>query len=109
MKRSSRLRGILWSFILLSVTANAMSFPRHDPTAPAILSEASAQNAKIGYDLQSILIKHPRPLALINNKFVTEGDIIDNAKVISIRRNAVILDDSTQKITLYLFDQSIQE
>lgn len=111
MKPIANALDIIFSctLFLLSFQVNAWTFPRRDPTTPVTYTEGSSKNEKVGYDLQSIIIGRTRPLALVNDKFVTIGDMIDNAKVIAINRNSVILEDSTQRITLYLFDRSIQE
>ncbi len=78
-----------------------------DPTAPAfsITASPSKQAAdKPNYVVKSILVDGSRRIALINDKFVSKGDMVNNAEIIAIHKNSVDLMESGQKITVYLFD-----
>lgn len=96
---------------LISTTITAEVVVGRDPTQPAtfnvIIDKKQAGTPTAGYQLQSILISKDRSLALINDKFVSVGDVIGSAKVIGIDRNSVILSESGRKLTIYLFDRSI--
>jgi hypothetical protein len=81
-----------------------------DPTAPAIVSGVTvkSEGGGVAYQLQSIMIDGDRRIALINDKFVSQGDLVNNAEVLAINKNSVVLVESGQKITLYLFE-GVQE
>jgi hypothetical protein len=97
--------------VLVLVSIDTHAALGRDPTSPPTVTRSA--NADSGNGLQSIIIGNARPRALINDKFVTIGDTVDNMKVLSITPNAVILESTAKKhITLYLFDtidHSIQE
>lgn len=52
--------------------------------------------------LLAISVKAGSTIALINDKIVKQGDIIDGYEVLSITKNSVLLDNGKKKITLVL-------
>lgn len=112
---------------------NADTIIEHDPTMPAIA--LAAKNAKQEkeqepiYMLQSTIISPTRRLALVialpadaleksdeeliksidlalsTAKYVTVGDRVGEATVISIEKRSVVLSQSGRKQTIYLFEQ----
>jgi hypothetical protein len=99
-----------WVGLLFSASLCADPIINRDPTAPALQVQSSTKNVteKPNYILQSILVDGGRRIALINDMFVSEGDMVNNAKVIAIHKNSVDLMESGQKVTIYLFGE-IQE
>lgn len=106
----SQVNPVIFCFILLfalsSVNAASDFTTGRDPTKPAINlinSVVAPKTFTTGYELQSIIIRKTKRLALINGQYVTVGDAVGEAKVIDINRNDVVLLASGKKITLYLF------
>lgn len=101
---------ILWLF---STGVMSDTVVEHDPTQPdARLFSPKNTNPiqAVGtqtYQLQSIIIRKTKRIALINENLVTIGDKVGNATVIGIDKNAVILSESGKKTTIYLFDNRI--
>ena len=70
-------------------------------------SRFSSTEAKVNYNLQSIswnlsgiIFNTTTPLAIINKKPVTVGQIVDNAKVVAIEKDEVILKIDDKQIKL---------
>lgn len=114
MKRVSLFKFcLILLFPLLSNNIYSQEVSGRDPTRPSQytsnVSEANkSATPRVGYNLQSVIIGKTRRLALINDKFVTVGDVIGNAKVIAISRNTVVLSESGKKVTIYLFERGIR-
>ncbi|WP_133129855.1 hypothetical protein [Legionella yabuuchiae] len=96
-------------FPLLSGGISAAQDQWRDPTRPSLYRALEPKGAKKNqtYNLQSIIIGKSRRMALINDKFVTVGDRVGDAKVVAIERNSVVLSESGRRLTIYLFDRSI--
>jgi hypothetical protein len=115
MSKSFMLIALLFPLLAVAVP----ELPLHDPTKPAIFPEApttgTIKPAKVGqapiktFNLQAIMIQNSRRIALINDKFTREGDIVDGAKILSIDNNTVILLYEGQKIQLYLFETGMRK
>lgn len=69
-----------------------------DPTAP----QAMPNSAYNGYVLMAIMSSPDKHIAVINDKIVHEGDLVDNAKVLAIHDNTVELDSPNGRLTLTL-------
>ncbi|GGI85112.1 hypothetical protein [Legionella impletisoli] len=96
-------------FPLLSGKINAATEQLRDPTRPSLYRnlEPKGDKKNQSYNLQSVIIGKSRRMALINDKFVTVGDVVGDAKVVAIERNSVVLSESGRRLTIYLFDRSI--
>ncbi|MCP5208672.1 MAG: hypothetical protein H7A01_15850 [Hahellaceae bacterium] len=70
-----------------------------DPTKPSGFSRVAApqtvQKAANNYTLSSIVYGGGRSQAVINGRFYQQGDSVDGAKIMDIRRDSVILQDET--------------
>lgn len=109
MKVQFIIYGLLMAFIS-PIGAQQAAITR-DPTQPAVI-ENTVSNDKATkrslYDLQSIIIGKTRRLALINDRFVSVGDVVGDAKVVVIDKNRVVLSEGERQLTLYLFDHNIR-
>ncbi len=66
------------------------SSPRESNSASARMSENSARSGK-GWSLTGIIDNGTMPFAFINGKMVKVGDLIDQARVVSIEKQKVTL------------------
>ena len=79
-----------------------------DPTRPMILpGEQVTATGKP--ELSAIIISKDRRIAVISGSVVRVGDIIGNAKVVSIESNTVQLDAPSGRITLNLMDSTVRQ
>lgn len=67
-----------------------------DLTAPVIKKEPPVLNWKI----KGIVWNSDRPQAIINDRVVDVGDIVDKAKIIAIRKAEIVVEIDGQKITV---------
>lgn len=77
-----------------------------DPTRPLVTNIKQSTDKTQPLTLQSIVFSPIRQIAIINYQTVKVGDTVENAKVLTIRKNLVILLTHEGKLTLYLFDSS---
>lgn len=88
--------------LLTAVTFNAFIaaplLALNDPTKPMGFGEKAAE--RVNFTLNSILFSADRQVAIINGKAVLEGEQISGAKVVSISRSAVVLNQRGRVITL---------
>jgi len=105
-----------WALFFLLCCAVAPAFAQalvdRDPTRPIDYKGLGLKNAEApqsGLTLRAILIGEKRRHALINNRYVKVGDVIGSAKVITIKKGSVTLEDSGRKITLRLFEHTIRK
>jgi len=78
-----------------------------DPTRPPAwlgnsIQAAPQQSAGQSYLLQQILVSEQRRLAIINGELVSEGQSIQNARVVNISFDKVVLRVGSKKKTLTL-------
>ncbi|MCW8829599.1 MAG: general secretion pathway protein GspB [Gammaproteobacteria bacterium] len=78
------------------------------PPAAASTSQVSKKSVQ-HYHLSSILISPSHRSAIINTKRVSVGERIDNARVVEIRGNGVILSVAGKTRTLALLPISIKK
>ena len=79
-----------------------------DPTMPAYLRKpapkkvikAKPRKPQKPLSVSSILVSPDRSVAIINNKVVTRGDVVDNARVVDIQRNKVVVKRNGKSLTL---------
>lgn len=62
-----------------------------DPTRPAVPKE---------WTLKGIVYAEENPLAFINRQSVRVGDVVNNAEVVAINKNSVIIRHDDREITL---------
>lgn len=80
----------------------------HDPTRPYILQDKGMINNHNPLVLTAIYIAPDRRIAVINSTLLKEGDQIQGARVATIEPNYVILDNSGEKMVLYLVEQPVK-
>ncbi len=68
--------------------------------AQALQPKQAKQAVQHDFILSGIIYNATNPVAIINKKPVKAGDTVDNAKVINIARNKVVLDCCGKRITL---------
>ncbi len=99
----------VWLVVLLGLSAGTQAaddFDLPDPTrngptrAYAAKPPAAASSAELV--LQSTLVGAGRSLATINGKTLAAGDVIDNAKVVAIGANEVVLERNGRELRLQL-------
>ncbi|MBI5286664.1 MAG: hypothetical protein HY878_03635 [Deltaproteobacteria bacterium] len=112
--KSQRLRTFIASFSLLLATAStafaqrgsgeSLSEMRHlpspkesaplpwgkDPIIP-IISGVKGDTGRVDIRLSAIIYSETRPSAIINNRIVYMGDVVNGQKVVDIKREYVIL------------------
>lgn len=109
---------LLLSFILLqnSSVRKKIEEVKYQPgtsteelvSSTQIVEESDAQEAVIlagkppSLSLTGIIWGYGRPAALINNRIVKEGDLIEGAEVLEIRQNEVKLNFGGQELSLSL-------
>ena len=80
-----------WLLLLFSLffVMKVMAIPLYDPTHPtsAVLHEGGDL---YGITVSSILFSNKRHIAVVNGKYVKEGDMIQGLKVIKIHSNSVV-------------------
>lgn len=84
-------------------SASGADFPAiADPTKPIGESAAPEQNRSNSWKLQGIFDYSGHSMAVVNGKNVFVGDSVNGAKVVSIRKNTVIVVSGVERITLTL-------
>lgn len=85
-----------------------------DPTAPLTMSaspgptQASLFSLLSTYKVTSILIRPNTKVAVINSRQVREGEMVGNAEVVRIEKNAVTLNVAGEERVLELYGRSIK-
>ena len=104
MKTKLLLIILLWG-MLLPVMAQL-----RDPTEPPMGVDITVKsNAKKGVVVTSIIISPTRRLALINGKYLKAGDLVAGNKVVSIRREYVLLSYSGKKFKVYVIKNEVHK
>lgn len=75
---------------------------KNDPTKPLSWQRVSGKKGQEALKLNSLLISKTRKVAIINGKRVKEGDVIGNAKVVTIKKGKVVVSRNGQYETLKL-------
>lgn len=83
-----------------------MRDPTQPPAIPISVTQETPQYEG-DYKLQSILIGPMRKLAMINGELVSVGSKIQNARVVAINKNYVVLLIGGRQMTLYLFGKRL--
>ena len=100
----------LWIVVIaLPVNGGALIDPTRPTTVP--LPNLTARTALLppSWKLESTLIAPDRKVAVINGRLVTEGELIDGARVISIRKNSVLVKTTTESFTLQLLPDIVRK
>ncbi len=83
-----------------------------DPTRPASYGQAAAAHAsesRRGWTLDSTLVAPDRRVAVINGKRVSEGESVDGARIIEIRKLDVLIQADGRRITLQLLPDIVKK
>lgn len=97
---------MMYSMVLMPNLAHAQM---RDPTQPPIATEQTEEGGKTVFKLNSIVIGKHRRIATINDQFVSVGDRIAGAKVVSIRANRVTLLIGGKVLQLYLVGNEVKK
>lgn len=63
-----------------------------------------------GINLQAIFIKKDGlKYALINNLLIKEGEKVGNSEIVTINEDSIIISESDQYKTMYLFDTTVKK
>jgi MSHA biogenesis protein MshK len=102
-KKISNVLLIIFSFFTLGINSS-ISYSAQDPTRPPswMTGAAEINTSKKVLILQQILISDNRKIAVINDTLVSEGDMIEGAKVNRIDPDWVSIVRSGRRITLRL-------
>jgi len=78
-----------------------------DPTRPITKKNKTTATKPVNavhrsWTLESTLVAQDRRVAVINGKLVSEGDTVDGARVIKIRKLDVLVQTSSRRMTLQL-------
>jgi hypothetical protein len=97
-------------FFLLILFTTTQAFALRDPTRPAdytglgsVVQATAATPTKEAIPVvTSIIISPFRRIAVLDNEFVTEGDVIHDYKVVSIKEDYVVLSSDHNSFTVHL-------
>ena len=76
-------------FCSLFFIMKAMAIPLYDPTHPTSAA-LQAEGDSYGITVSSILFSNKRHIAVVNGKYVKEGDMIQGLKIIKIHPDSVV-------------------
>lgn len=83
-----------------------------DPTRPSTSSKQTSLKQETVPSrrliLESTLVAPNRRIAVVNGKLVREGDSVDGARVITIRKSVVLVETSSRRITLHLLPDIVK-
>lgn len=106
------LLGLLFAFYLVPVAVQAqLDDPTRPPGHRLVLpgGEKASSTAAITYTLSSVFISPMRRSAIVNDRSVELGDIINGAKVVEIYPSAVKLKKQGKIFTIRLVSQVIKK
>jgi hypothetical protein len=91
----------------LAARAESLPDPTQPPQAAATLSATPGMSAGSGggYTLTSIRVSGNTRRALLNDKWVRQGERVDGARVVAIRETEVVLATEAGRETLGLFPE----
>jgi len=96
---------LLMTFSLFTLGIySSISYSAQDPTRPPswMTGAVEIKTSKKVLILQQVLISDNRKIAVINDKLVSEGDMVEGAKIKTIDRDWVNIVRSGRRITLRL-------
>ncbi|NND89231.1 MAG: hypothetical protein HKN42_00105 [Granulosicoccus sp.] len=106
-----------WHLLFLAIYASLIALPNFasgliDPTQPPKTQKPNTSTPTApsprGWTLESTLVAPDRRVAVINGKLVSEGDSVDGARVIEIRKFDVLVKTSSRHLTLQLLPDFIE-
>ena len=97
--------------LFIGLVLPASTLANNDPMRPPNFNPAStpSANAARQWDTTEILISDARRIAIINDTPVQAGDTINNAKVISINIDHVVLSHNNKHFKQYLFRTPVKQ
>lgn len=105
----------LLSVLVVSAMCSSLSYSGgvlRDPTKPLVRPEAVKSTGIAvphhGWTLESTLVAVDRRVAVINGKLVSEGDSVDGAEVLEIRKFMVLVKTPGKRITLQLLPNYVE-
>lgn len=103
----------LFILIIFSIVPITLKAQLDDPTRPPghrlVLPGGKKANGVIQYSLSSVRISSARRTAVVNDRFVEPGDIINGAKVVAIYPSSVKLKKQGKTFTLRLVSQAVKK
>ncbi len=91
----------------------ALASALSDPTRPANRDTAGSVRKVMpdnrAWVLSSTLVAPQRRVAVINGRLVSEGELVDGAKVIEIRKLKVLIQVPGRRITLQLLPDTLKQ
>ena len=110
MKTLNHTKLLLFIFLLITGDSFSAVIKLRDPTEPPMgVNLKSKEKAQTGVTVTSIIISPRRRIALINGKYVKAGDLVAGNKVITIRRDYVLLSQSGKKFKVYVIKNEVQK
>ncbi len=95
--------------VTLPVCAEVLTDPTRPPVKKAVVPILKEKSFQHVWDLESTLVSSERKVAVINGKLLTIGDYIDGARVISIRKNRVVVKASHKEVTLLMLPDIVKK
>ena len=110
MRRTDNSKWLLLGLGALTSLSLAAEVELNDPTRPYKTDgyEQRKTQPVNRYNLNSTLVSNNRRVAVINGIYVTEGETVGDATVISIRKHNVTLQSSNRLMTLQLLPDIIK-
>jgi sRNA-binding protein len=110
MQNNANSKGLLAVLAAITSLSLAAEPVLNDPTRPYKTDVFEQRNTQptSRYNLNSTLVSNNRRVAVINGIYVTEGETVADATVISIRKHDVTLQSSNRLITLKLLPDIIK-
>ena len=96
-----------WGLIISVISTQVFAEELRDPTRPDNFTANSSIQGPL--ELNAIIVSADRQVAVINGVVVKVGDDVGGARVLSISPNKVQLQGASDKITLFLLDQSLKQ
>ena len=97
---------------LVTMTAPSLALDLRDPTQPPTVHQSAVRRLEIKqpthYAVSVIKISGDERKALINGQFVSEGESIGEARVVSIAADAVVLEYLSEERRLSLLPQQVR-
>lgn len=93
---------------LLSAMLAASTCALEDPTRPAGYG-ADPGTGTQGWTLNSTLVGPERRIAVINGQYVSEGEMLGNARVLHIRNSDVVIESGGKRIILHLLPGTVKK
>ncbi len=93
----------------LSIQAQTVNDPMRPPGQYSSLSQSNGQTVKPAFDLQSTIVSPTKRLAVIDGQRLRIGDVVGQAKIVSITPGIVRLRGSNGDTVLRLNTLSIKK